>query len=135
MSNIKDATNHFSVPTLVTWHPSKDFEIILNVDSSNFGKLGRSGFGGLLRTNEGQWLCCFSGNIGILNNLHAELLGLLPRLMSCDKCYCIVKSYSDSAHTLQLVFSDFNNWHYYVIKNGKYFLLRNWRVYLYQTLR
>lgn len=90
----KDATNHFSVPTLVTWHPSKDCEIILNVDGSNFGKLGRSGCGGLLRTNEGQWLCGFSGNTGILNNLHAELLGLLSGLMlSWDKCYCTVKCY------------------------------------------
>ena len=49
----------------VTWHPEKSMVVVLNVDGSNFGNPGISGFSGVLRRNNGSWLYEFAGNVGI----------------------------------------------------------------------
>lgn len=109
---------------IVTWHPSKDSDIILNVDGSCCGNPGRAGFGGLLRTNDGRWICGFSGFIGISNNLHVELLGLYRGLrLAWDKGYRNVKYYSDSAHSIQHVSSSLNKWHFYAVRIFQIFYL------------
>lgn len=137
-SSSKDAVSISHMPRIVAFHPTRDTETILNVDGSSFGNSSRSGFSGLPCTNEGRWLCGFSGNIGISNNLHAELLGLFRGLMlAWEKDYRATKYCTESALTLHLVSVDLNQWHFYasVIKNFKNSLLWNWRVDLEHTLR
>ena len=48
----------------------------LDVDGSFFGNPGRTGLGGLVRTEDGNWVVLFSGYIGMSTNLHGELLAL-----------------------------------------------------------
>lgn len=50
--------------------------MILYVDGCSLGNPGVSGFGGLLRNDDGAWYCGFAGNIGFSNILHAELLAV-----------------------------------------------------------
>jgi len=47
--------------------------IKVNVDGSFLSNLGRSGFGGLIRNNNGDWLLGFYGFCGINSCLVAEL--------------------------------------------------------------
>lgn len=123
---------------LVSWHPDRDGEVILNLDGSCLGDTGQAGFGGNLRSNVGKWICGFSGNLGISNSLHTELTGLYRDLsLACDRGYRSIKCYSDSPLSIQLVTSEVNQWHYYaaLIRNIAELLSRNWNVVLAHTLR
>lgn len=72
---------HFSsgqaVEHWVRWHLRSD-SIVLNVDGSCTGNLGRSGFGGLVRRGDGSWIIGFTGFVGVSNNLLPELLAISP---------------------------------------------------------
>ncbi|KAK7269022.1 hypothetical protein RIF29_21737 [Crotalaria pallida] len=65
----------------VTWNPSCMLGVVLNVDGSVMGNPGAAGFGGLVRTNEGKWLCGFAGHFGTSNNIHMELLAIYQGLV------------------------------------------------------
>lgn len=52
-----------------TWHSDRTPVHVLNVDSSSLGNPGPAGFGGLLRTHEGEWLVGYYGSIWFLENL------------------------------------------------------------------
>jgi hypothetical protein len=58
---------------LVSWKPPSGSAVKLNVVGSSLGNLGRSGFGGLIRDKNGNWLLSFSGSCGITTNINAEL--------------------------------------------------------------
>lgn len=47
--------------------------IMLNMDGSSLGNLGRAGAKGLLRDSSGKWISGFSLNLGITSNNVAEL--------------------------------------------------------------
>ena len=38
----------------MTWHPEESMVVVLNVDGINFENPGISGFGGVLRRNDGS---------------------------------------------------------------------------------
>ncbi|PNX62229.1 hypothetical protein L195_g061051, partial [Trifolium pratense] len=54
---------------MVRWNAQGGNGIILNVDGSNIGNPGVSGFRGLIRNSDGGWIHGFAGNIGISNIL------------------------------------------------------------------
>jgi len=60
----------------IKWILPLDSIIKINVDGSSLSNFGRSGFGGLIRKNNGDWLLSFFGFCGIL------LLAWLPNCMS-----------------------------------------------------
>ncbi|PNX73497.1 ribonuclease H [Trifolium pratense] len=64
----------------ITWTPPIEGTIKVNVDGSSFNNPGRSGFGGVLRDSNGNWLLGFSGFIGISTSLCAELHAILNGL-------------------------------------------------------
>jgi len=87
-----------------TWHPEESMAVVLNVDGSNFGNPGISGFGGVIRRNDGTWLYGFAGNVGISTVIHVELLALYYGLKAAwERGYRDVICYSDSTLTVQLV--------------------------------
>ena len=88
----------------VTWHPEESMAVVLNVDGSNFGNPGISGFGGVIRRNDGTWLYGFARNVGISTVIHVELLALYYGLKAAwERGYRDVICYSDSTLTVQLV--------------------------------
>lgn len=54
-------------------HPGEERDVILNVDGSSLGNLGSSGFGGVLRHSNGDWIFGFAGNVGISTILHVYM--------------------------------------------------------------
>ena len=63
-------------PQLVKWNSHNGQGSILNVDGSSLGNPGVSGFGGLIRNDDGAWIRGFARNIGFSNILHAELMAM-----------------------------------------------------------
>lgn len=60
----------------VSWHPSRDDCIVLNVDGSSLGNLGPSGMGGVIRDTNGSWLVGFVDFLSIHDNLFAKLIAI-----------------------------------------------------------
>lgn len=113
---------------VVTWHPTKDKEVILNVDGSSFGNQGVTGFGGIFRTKFGDWIQGFARSTGVGDNLLAELMELYHSLrLTQSKVYRDLTCYFDSKNVLLLVTSPSNVWHNYapIIKNMKDLLDRD----------
>ncbi|KAL6494930.1 hypothetical protein OROGR_030849 [Orobanche gracilis] len=122
----------------VTWKmPPLDW-IALNVDGSSLGNPGNAGFGGLLRDSNGAWISGFLGAIGITNNLHAELMGLLHGLqLTWENGYRKFICYSDSMDALSLINRFLPVHHHYspVVLSIQDLLQRDWEVVLKHTLR
>lgn len=57
----------------VTWHPSREDVVVLNVDGSAFGQPGRAGFRGLLRRGDSEWLIGYYGSIVVAGSLLAKM--------------------------------------------------------------
>lgn len=103
-----------------SWHRFRMLATILNVDGSSFGNPCRSGFGDVLRTSNGTWLCGFSSFFGISNNLHVELLGIMHGLkLTWERGHRNVICYSNSLHAINLIQAPLNVWHVYatIIRN------------------
>lgn len=118
------------VTRVVTWHPMRDKDIILNMDGSSIGNPRVAGFEGLFYTRNGSWIHGFAGSIAIGDDLLAELMALYHGLnLAWSKNYHDLTCYSESKNVLQLVATT-NNWHNYspIIKNIKDFLDRDWNV-------
>lgn len=64
------------LPKEVKWLPPPVASYKLNVDGSSLGNLGRCGFGGIIRDQNGQWCSGFSGFCGFSTNINAELLAI-----------------------------------------------------------
>ena len=56
---------------------------ILNVDGSAQTNLRMIEFCGLIRDFDGQFICCFHGNIGYSNILRAGILALMHEIQIC----------------------------------------------------
>ncbi|KAK7243459.1 hypothetical protein RIF29_38256 [Crotalaria pallida] len=65
---------------MVKWNKPPPNYFALNVDGSAMGNPGEAGLGGVFRSEDGDWLCGFSGHIGFTNNLHMEILAILQGL-------------------------------------------------------
>jgi ribonuclease HI len=102
----------------------------LNVDGSSLGNLGVSGFGGLLRNDNGAWILGFVGNIDFSNIFHAELLAMYHGL-EVTNLVC----YSDSKTAINLIFATVNDWHHYapIIRNIHELLARDQQVRVLHT--
>ncbi|MCI15795.1 ribonuclease H protein, partial [Trifolium medium] len=90
--------------SMVRWKAHGGIGMILNVDGSSIGNLGVSGFGGLIRNSDGEWVHGFAGNIGFSNILHAELLAVYHDLvlaweLNIKDLWC----YSDSKTVIKLL--------------------------------
>lgn len=78
--------------------------MVLNVDGSPQGNPGPVGFGGLLRTSEGEWRGHFFGSIGVSDNTRAELATLFFGLkFTWDSGERHLICYSDSLLAIELV--------------------------------
>lgn len=112
--------------------------MVLNVDGSAYGSLGRAGFGGLLRQGDGAWMLGFYGSLSAASSLLAELAVLFFGLQTMwDYGVRRLVCYSDSSMALKLVRSSVNPRHYYAAWIGGVtkLLRRDWVVDLVHTLR
>lgn len=64
------------LPRTVTWHGSRENITVLNVDGSYMDGSQHAGFGGLLRSGEGEGITGFSGHLGSSDYLFAELMAI-----------------------------------------------------------
>jgi ribonuclease HI len=122
----------------VTWHPDEASATILNVDGSSLGNPGLSGFGGVLRHSNGDWLFGFAGTVGISTILHVELLAIYHGLqVAWDQGHRNIICYSDSTLSLQLIGEKVNPWHHYasILANISDLVKRNWNVCFRHTKR
>lgn len=60
----------------VTWHPSREDVVVLNVDGSASRQPGRAGFGDLLRRGDSEWLIGYYGSTGVARSLLAKMATL-----------------------------------------------------------
>ncbi|KAK7268980.1 hypothetical protein RIF29_21693 [Crotalaria pallida] len=93
----------YKEPRWVSWTPILE-GVVINVDGSAFGNPGRAGYGGLIRSNIGEWICGFAGYFGISNNIHMELLAILHGLeLAWSRGFRNVECRSDCLEALSLV--------------------------------
>lgn len=121
----------------IKWHKDDDHSIIVNMDDSCIGNLGRVDFGGLIRNFDGSWITGFSGFIGISNNIHAELLALLHGVkLAWHKGFCDIICYSDSMNVISLLRDPLPPFHKYVVlvQEIRAFMSRDWSVATRHTL-
>ncbi|WJX25711.1 hypothetical protein P8452_14727 [Trifolium repens] len=122
----------------VSWHPDETLATILNVDGSSLGNPGPSGFGGVLRHSNGDWIFGFAGTVGISSVLHVELLAIYYGLKAAwDQGYRNIICYSDSTLSLQLIEGEVNQWHHYapILANINALVKRNWSINFRHTKR
>jgi ribonuclease HI len=122
----------------VSWHPGQEIAVILNVDGSSLGNPGPSGFGGVLRQDNGNWIFGFAGTVGISTILHVELLAIYHGLkVAWDQGYRNIICYSDSTLSIQLVEGEVSPWHHYasILANIKALVKRNWSICFKHTMR
>jgi ribonuclease HI len=122
----------------VSWHPDETLATILNVDGSSLGNPGPSGFGGVLRHSNGDWIFGFAGTVGISSVLHVELLAIYYGFkVAWDQGYRNIICYSDSTLSLQLIGGKVNPWHHYasILANISDLVKRNWSICFGHTKR
>jgi len=102
--------------------------MISNVDGSSLGNSGVSGFGGLLRNEDGVWIHEFAENIGFSNILHAELLEVYHGLLMAWE-FGILELWCYS--------EPINAWHHYasIIYNIKELFSRDRHIHMHHTLQ
>ncbi|KAK2450588.1 hypothetical protein QL285_009701 [Trifolium repens] len=126
------------IEQLVAWHPDEQSAIILNVDGSSLGNPGPSGFVGVLRHSNGDWIFGFVGTVGISTILHVELLAIYNGLkVAWDQGHRNIICYSDSTLSLQLIDGKVNPWHHYasILANITELVKRNWSICFRHTKR
>jgi hypothetical protein len=103
---------------VIKWNNKGGKDMILNVDGSSLGNPGVSGFGGLLRNEDGSWIRGFVGNIDFSNILHAELLAIYHGLcMAWEFDILELWCYYDSKTAMKLISEPVNYWHHYAYLN------------------
>lgn len=125
-------------PRLVQWHTPPEAYIKLNVDGSSLGNPGRSGFGGILRDMNGEWVSGFSGFCGYTTNINAELLAIYHGLrVAWDMGFRLVICESDSQVAISLVTTEVDQFHPHanLINSIKRLTTRDWTLVFTHTLR
>jgi len=98
----------------VKWIPPLDNIIKVNVDGSSLSNPGRSGFGGLIKNNNGDWLLGLSGFCGITSCMAAELYVIFHCLrIAYDAGHRNIILESDSRMALDLIMSDVQSHHHH----------------------
>ena len=88
----------------VCWQSGDQDVMVLNVDGSAVINPGQSGFGGLVRNQEGNFYFGFYESIGWSNMLHVEIQALLIGIKLCWQAgFKKVICFSDSLHVVKLV--------------------------------
>ncbi|KAE8735096.1 hypothetical protein F3Y22_tig00000477pilonHSYRG00472 [Hibiscus syriacus] len=64
-----------------TWSPPPRGWMCLNMDSAVATFDGRGSIGGVIRNSNGEWIICFTKNIGTTSILHAELWSIYEGLL------------------------------------------------------
>jgi len=122
----------------VKWIPPLNNIIKVNVDGSSLSNPGRSGFGGLIRNNNGDWLLGFSGFCSITSCLAAELYAIFHGLrIAYDAGHMNIILESDSRMTFDLIMSDVQAHHPHAPLISQIVQLqhRDWIVNFHHTLR
>ena len=122
----------------VKWIPPLNNIIKVNVDGSSLSNPGRSGFGGLIRNNIGDWFLGFSGFCGITSCLAAELYAIFHGLrIEYGGGHKNIIFESDSRMTLDLIMSDVQSHHPHAPLISQIVQLqhREWIVNFHHTLR
>ena len=122
----------------VKWIPPLNNIIKVNVDGSSLSNPGRSGFGGLIRNNNGDWLLGFSGFCDITSCLAAELYAIFHGLrIAYDAGHKNIILESDSMMALDLIMSDVQSHHPHAPLISQIVQLqhRDWIVNFHHTLR
>jgi len=101
-------------PQLISWHKGPSGSYILNVDGSAQTNPGMTGFGGLIRDSDGQFMRGFHDNIDYSNILHAEILALMHEIQICwEEGLGDIICYTDSMHIIHLIqHADVSTHHY-----------------------
>lgn len=123
---------------LVNWVPPYENQVVLNVDGSSLGNPGQAGFGGLIRDHNGSWILGFSGYIGIVDSVEAELKGIESGLRLAWDCgYRDVSCRSDCWKAILLSQDSTSQPHKYVeiTESIKELVSRDWIVLLNWTER
>ncbi|KAJ1430292.1 Ribonuclease H-like superfamily [Sesbania bispinosa] len=68
-------------PRMVKWDPPSRDQVTLNMDDSVSDN--RVGFGGLVRTADGEWITGYYGSLGNGDIIRAELFAILQGLQLC----------------------------------------------------
>ena len=135
-----DHTSKTRVPNIrmVCWSKPSEGVMKLNVDGSSLGNPGRAGFGGLLRGEDGVWVIGFTRFLGLLDNLHAELMAIYEGLrVAWSSNARVVLCVPDSVEAVRLIRSPCPRLHPYaaIIANINALLRRDWNVNFHHTLR
>jgi len=123
---------------LVNWVPPNENQVALNVDGCSLGNTGQAGCGGLIRDHTGSWLLGFSGYIGFVDSVEAELRGIEIGLkLAWDFRYREVSCRSDCFVAILLIENSTFEPHQYVeIRDSiKELKSRDWTVSLIWTER
>lgn len=110
----------------------------LNVDGSSIGNPGPSGFGGLIRNSNGEWLFGFYGSCGFTTNVNAELHAIDHGLRSTwDAGYKDIICESASLLALQLIEGDVPSTHPHapLISHIKEYRNQSWKLAFTHILR
>lgn len=65
----------------VKWEPPKRGSYKLNSDGAACPTIGVSGYGGVIRDSNGNWMVGYTGSSRHTSSLHMELMGLLQGLL------------------------------------------------------
>jgi ribonuclease HI len=108
------------------------------VDDSLLGSTNTSGYGGLLRNNNGDFLLGFYGAAANPSILLAELMVVLHGLQICwDKGFRRITCFSDSLQTVNLIRDGVSAHHRFAneVFSIRQLLDRDWEVVIKHTLR
>lgn len=133
-----DASKHLHSPINVSWKKPEEGWVVLNVDGSAVTNPGRTGYGGLVRNKDGEFLVGFYGSAGISHIGHVEMLALLQGIRLCrDMGFSAVQCYSDSTNTIRMVKEGVPPTHQEAneVATIQQMLSLDWQVVLQHTLR
>lgn len=132
-------SSSFSRPVRqVQWCPPSGNAVKLNVDGSCIGNPGRSGYGGLLRNANGEWLLGFSGFCGVTTNTTSELFAIYVGLsLAWRNGYRDIVCETDSMMALNLIKDGVDLFHPHasILANIHKVMAQDWNVELIHTLR
>lgn len=131
------ASAHIPSPIAVSWKKPEEGWVVLNVDGSAITNPGRTGYGGLVRNKDGEFLVGFYGSAGISHISHAEMLALLQGIWLCREMgFSAIQCYSDSANTIRMIKEGVPPTHQEAneVATIKQLLTLDWRVELHHTL-
>ncbi|XP_057450413.1 uncharacterized protein LOC130741919 [Lotus japonicus] len=121
-----------SSPRWVCWRHSLQGSVVVNVEGSVSGSPLRGGFGGCIRSFDGNWIASFYGSKSDTDILLLELLGIFHGLsMAWDLGHRVVECQSNSLHVVELVLATPSVRHMYasLIWDINDLMDRPWRVW------